>query len=95
MMKEPKDMSLTELIDRLNDVDLKRNVVPISKAASSLAALLKRSHQEHEPIIVTQKGYPTGVILEVDLFEAVRHMLEQVLAGPRPAEDEPVDMLTK
>ncbi|NTW97515.1 MAG: type II toxin-antitoxin system Phd/YefM family antitoxin, partial [Oscillochloris sp.] len=39
------------------DVDLKQGVVPISKAASSLAALIKRSRAQHQPIIVTQKGY--------------------------------------
>jgi prevent-host-death family protein len=45
-----------------------KNMFPISKAASSLAAIIKRSRAEHQPIIVTQKGYPTGVIVEVDLF---------------------------
>jgi prevent-host-death family protein len=67
------------------DVDLKQGVVPISKAASSLAALIKRSRANHQPIIVTQKGYPTGVILDVELFTALRqladlHMQEDDLA---------------
>jgi prevent-host-death family protein len=56
------------------DVDLKSGVVPISKAASSLAALIKRSRANHQPIIVTQKGYPTGVILDVEVFEALRDL---------------------
>jgi hypothetical protein len=38
------------------DVDLEGGVVPISKAASSLAALLKRARERRGPIIVTQKG---------------------------------------
>ena len=63
------------------DVDLKQGVVPISKAASSLAALIKRSRSSHQPIIVTQKGYPTGVILDVDLFTALRELAEQQLAA--------------
>ena len=72
------------------DVDLKQGVVPISKAASSLAALIKRSRTNHQPIIVTQKGYPTGVILDVELFTALRqladlHMQEEEFAP----EDEP------
>jgi prevent-host-death family protein len=67
------------------DVDLKQGVVPISKAASSLAALIKRSRANHQPIIVTQKGYPTGVILDVELFTALRqladlHLSEEDLA---------------
>jgi prevent-host-death family protein len=60
------------------DVDLKQGVVPISKAASSLAALIKRSRAQHQPIIVTQKGYPTGVILDVELFSALRALAEQL-----------------
>jgi len=58
------------------DVDLQQGVVPISKAASSLAALIKRSRANHQPIIVTQKGYPTGVILDVELFTALRQLAE-------------------
>jgi prevent-host-death family protein len=58
------------------DVDLKQGVVPISKAASSLAALIKRSRANHQPIIVTQKGYPTGVILDVELFTALRQLAD-------------------
>jgi prevent-host-death family protein len=58
------------------DVDLKQGVVPISKAASSLAALIKRSRTNHQPIIVTQKGYPTGVILDVELFTALRQLAD-------------------
>lgn len=59
------------------NVDLRQGVVPISKAASSLAALIKRSRSNHQPIIVTQKGYPTGVILDVELFTALRNLAER------------------
>jgi len=62
---------------RLNlDVDLQRGVVPISKAASSLAALIKRASATGRPVIVTQKGYPTGVLLPVELFAALKAMAD-------------------
>ncbi|PDV98439.1 type II toxin-antitoxin system Phd/YefM family antitoxin [Candidatus Chloroploca asiatica] len=67
---------MVDLKDYTLDVDLKQGVVPISKAASSLAALIKRSRANHQPIIVTQKGYPTGVILDVDLFTALRELAD-------------------
>ncbi|NTW01248.1 MAG: type II toxin-antitoxin system Phd/YefM family antitoxin [Oscillochloris sp.] len=54
------------------NVDLQRGVVPISKAASSLASLIKRAHTSGQPVIVTQKGYPTGVLLPIELFSALR-----------------------
>lgn len=56
------------------DVDLQRGVVPISKAASSLAALIKRASTTGKPVIVTQKGYPTGVLLPVDLFTTLKDL---------------------
>jgi prevent-host-death family protein len=58
------------------DVDLERGVVPISKAASSLAALIKRARATHQPIIITQKGYPTGVIVDIELFTALRQLAQ-------------------
>lgn len=54
------------------DVDLQRGVVPISKAASSLAALIKRASSTGQPVIVTQKGYPTGVLLPIEMFTALK-----------------------
>jgi prevent-host-death family protein len=50
--------------------------VPISRAASSLAALLKRTRTTHQPIIITQKGYPTGVLLDIPPLTALRQLAE-------------------
>jgi prevent-host-death family protein len=59
-------------------VDLQAGVVPISKAASSLAALIKRANASGQPIIMTQKGYPTGVLLPVPLFSALKALADGV-----------------
>ncbi len=69
------------------DVDLQDGVVPISRAASSLAALIKRAKERQRPIIVTQKGYPTGVLLSVDVFMRLR-ALAQGGADTLPPEEE-------
>ncbi|NCC34453.1 MAG: type II toxin-antitoxin system prevent-host-death family antitoxin, partial [Chloroflexia bacterium] len=58
------------------DVDLQRGMVPISKAASSLAMLMKRAREQNQPIVITQKGYPSGVLLSIELFTALRTMAE-------------------
>lgn len=76
MPKPPDVLDLT--------VDLDGGVVPISKAASSLAALIKRSREHRQPVIITQKGYPRGVILPIDLFVALRKR-----AGLAAEEDAP------
>lgn len=69
------------------DVDLQRGVVPISKAASSLAALLKRARASRQPIIVTQKGYPTGVLLDIETFMALKALVDA--AGDGSTERQP------
>ncbi|WP_028459480.1 type II toxin-antitoxin system Phd/YefM family antitoxin [Chloroflexus sp. Y-396-1] len=68
---------MSDITKNLLNVDLRQGVVPISKAASSLAALIKRSQATHQPIIVTQKGYPAGVLLDVELFTALRELAER------------------
>ena len=52
-------------------IDLRTGVVPISRAASSLAALLKRCAATSGPIVVTQNGYPTGVLRSIDDYRAL------------------------
>lgn len=63
------------------EVDLEGGVVPISRAASALAALFKRARDQRKPIIVTQKGYPSAVLLSIELYTALRD-----LAGAPAAE---------
>jgi prevent-host-death family protein len=69
------------------DIDLRAGVVPISKAASSLAALIKRSRAQSQPVIVTQKGYPTGVILGVELYTALQALAAEAEQRVQPAPD--------
>ncbi|ACL24027.1 type II toxin-antitoxin system Phd/YefM family antitoxin [Chloroflexus aggregans] len=68
---------MSDITKNLLNVDLRQGVVPISKAASSLAALIKLSQSTHQPIIVTQKGYPAGVLIDVELFTALRELAER------------------
>lgn len=70
------------------DVDLRNGVVPISKAASSLAALLKRTRQTGQPIIVTQKGYPTGVMVDIETYSRLRALVDQVGIENLPAAED-------
>lgn len=73
------------------DVDLQSGVVPISKAASALAALIKRGKERQQPIIVTQKGYPTGVLLPIDLYSTLRDLAQrEVETSPGAAGNTPL-----
>lgn len=62
-------------------IDLERGVVPISFAASHLAALFKRARAAKAPIVVTQKGYPSGVILDVETYTALAEAAGRALAA--------------
>lgn len=59
----------------MKPIDLERGVIPISRAAASLAALIKRARAEGQPIIITQKGYPSGVLLGIELFTALQALI--------------------
>lgn len=72
---------------RLYAVDLKEGVVPISRAASALNALFRRSRANQEPIIVTQKGYPTGGLLHIDVYTALRKLAELQLSQEQESID--------
>jgi prevent-host-death family protein len=68
--------------------DLQTGVVPISSAASQLAILIKRATATQRPIVITQKGYPSGVLLSIDVFDRLRALVEgRPLTPPPPVED--------
>lgn len=58
-------------------IDLQQNVIPISAVAAQLARLIKQARATAQPIVITQKGYPSGVIVSVELFTALRELAEQ------------------
>lgn len=68
----------------MDDIDLQEGVLPISAAASQLARRIKQAKATKKPIIVTQKGYPTGVILDIESYEVLR-ALAQVAEGKEAA----------
>jgi len=87
-----EDVFMSTRTDLNLSVDLQHGVVPISTAASSLAALIKRANAFSQPVIITQKGYPTGVLLPIGLFTALKCLANDhdELAAP-PKADAAVD----
>lgn len=64
----------------MHGIDLQEGVLPISAAASQLARRIKQATTTRRPIIVTQKGYPTGVILDIESYTRLRAAAEAELA---------------
>jgi prevent-host-death family protein len=72
----------------IGKVDLKEGVVPITKAATSLASLLKRARANHEHIVLTQKGRTAGVLLDIDEYLRLSQLAEQQLEAQTCQEQE-------
>lgn len=88
-LEETGGIVLSDLNTFSLDTDLEGGVFPISKAASALAAIAKQARKVHKIIIITQMGYPSGVILDIDLFMAlqelfVRRMEERAVKDIQP-----------
>lgn len=69
----------------MEDIDLQEGVLPISAAASQLARRIKQAKATKKPIIVTQKGYPTGVILDIETYTALKALAKAAEEAPAPA----------
>lgn len=61
----------------MQSVDLLHGVVPISKAASSLAQLFQFANKSDAPVIITQKGMASGVLLTIEQFTELRNQALQ------------------
>jgi prevent-host-death family protein len=59
-------------------VDLMKGIVPISKAASQLAALIRRTQQDGQPIGITQKGYVQAILVDVAVWQDVTGELDEL-----------------
>ena len=51
--------------------DVRNGIVPISFAQTRLAACIRQAQTTGRPVVVTQKGYPTAVLLSIGQYEAL------------------------
>jgi prevent-host-death family protein len=52
------------------------NIIPISDLRQSTAKLLKQLRNNKEPLIITQRGRATAVLIDVDAYEKSEHEIE-------------------
>jgi prevent-host-death family protein len=55
------------------------NIIPVSDLRQHAAKLLKQLRSNEEPLIVTQRGRATAVIIGVDAYEKSEHEKELLL----------------
>jgi prevent-host-death family protein len=66
------------------------NIVPITELKRDAAALVARATDERSPIVITQNGRATAVLVDINSFECEREtmaMLEIVAQGERDARE--------
>jgi prevent-host-death family protein len=59
-----------------NPIDLS-NVFPISATAARLAQLITRARVQSKPIVITQKGYPAAVLMDVASYVYLAELAER------------------
>ncbi len=61
-------------------------IVPVSHLRQDAAAVLRRVQKSHEPVVVTQRGRASVVMLSIDAYEAAeeeRQILRALARGDR------------
>ena len=65
------------------------NIIPVSDLRQDAAKLLKQLRKNDEPLIITQRGRPTAVIIGVEAYEKLEHdkeILRLLAKGDREIE---------
>jgi len=66
------------------------NIIPVSDLRQDAAKLLKQLKKSDEPLIITQRGRATAVIIGVDAYEKLEHekeILRLLAKGDREIEE--------
>ena len=65
------------------------NIIPVSDLRQDAAKLLKQLQNDKKPLIITQRGRATAVMLDVDAYEKLEHdkeILRLLTKGEREIE---------
>ena len=65
-------------------------IIPITDLRQDAAAAIKRARDAHEPIVITQRGRATAVMLSIEAYEQAeyeRQLLLQLARGEREIEE--------
>ncbi len=55
----------------MRPVDLSSDVIPIARFKTQASALLRRMHRQDRPLVITQRGAPSAVLMTPEDFEAL------------------------
>lgn len=67
-------------------MDLKKDVLPVSELKAHMKSILKRVTQTGQPVLITQNGHSTVLIVDVVAFQKQQNklkILEEIAKGER------------
>lgn len=56
-------------------MDVTTSVEPVTNLKSQSAALIRKAHRTGQPIIITQNGKPSAVLIDVEIYQRQRNAL--------------------
>ena len=71
-------------------INLAEDICPISEFRTEVNAVLQRAKSTHRPIVLTQHGKSTAVLLDINDYQDLiyeRELLEEIRIGIKQAED--------
>jgi prevent-host-death family protein len=72
----------------MRTVNLAEDIVPIGRFKTHASSLLRRMRAQNRPLVITQSGKPTAVVVTPEEFEALgerAHVIRKIEAGLRSA----------
>lgn len=60
----------------MKSVQLDRDIQPLSAFRANAAAVLKRVRETRQPVVLTQRGHSSAVVLDVTEYERIMAELE-------------------
>ena len=58
-------------------------IYPISDLARDARALVERTRQRQEPIVITQRGRDVAVLVPIELYRRMERLIAHRIASPR------------
>ena len=80
------------------NIDLKNDIKPLSTLRSDPAALLKQARESHRPIVITDRGKPSAVLVDLELFQKEKEkmeLMEAILEGEKDLQEGKIKTLSQ
>ncbi len=68
------------------DIHLKEDIKPLSLFRTDPASILRQVHENQRPVVITERGKPSAVLVDVEEYERQKEkmdLMEAILEGEK------------